>query len=600
MSRCGAVFLAFLAGIGCSTSAGPVPLDNPIDPNLTPETRSLHTALQRMTAASTFAFGQHIPDWASDSTGGGGVGISDWEATTGTRPPFHEWDWIVILGGPEGNYITRPGVVNLIKQEYQEGAFIGFSWHLENPALEGQPGNDYRSHDSVPVVPRLLPGGDLHQHYIDNYLSAFADALDDLHINGVRIPIIMRPYHEPGWLELDQNGNAVDGFWWNWCTVEEYKALWRMTVEYFRDTRQLNNLLWAYSPNRPSTQEFYDARYQEEYIDICGVDMYLRATDPNPDFATALSFAITRGQADGKIVAFTELGGRDLSSSGSAGDDWYSNKMYNQLAPHAADFAFAQTWANWGNGNWWVPPPSASPAKRQDFIDFLAMPEVNYLSEMLVEFGDLYSQPSLCSDADVVDPIGTRDYFDLAMYLDVSSNGCGLAVQSPLTQTDLLGLDTAWNGVVNSVAIDGPDAVIVNATASPSGFLTIRGTERADISAQAAFGFRVTDLDGAYANGVTFVQTGPEFLWHEGPLTSVSGSYSSPLAIEPALVADNTDVRGWGIQLYGASAGQTSRLLIELYAVTPSCGWTDIVAPFGEVDAADLATFLAELVLQCP
>ena len=579
--------------------AGPTPSAEPIDPDLTAETRSLHAALQAMTAAPTIQFGQHLADWASAVQNTGQVVISDWEATAGSRPAFHEWDWIVALNGSAGNYTTNFAAVNRIRQQYEEGAFIGFCWHLPNPALEGQPGNNYDRHDDEPAVPRLLPGGDLHDHYVDNYLDPFADMLEQLHADGTPIPIIMRPYHEPGFLQVNGSGQATAGFWWNWSSPEEYMALWRMTVEYFRDTRNLHNLLWAYSPNWPSSQNYYDRWYQADYVDICGGDQYRSPFDQNPEFSTPLSYAITRGQADGKIVAYTEMGAQGLAQAGGAGNDWWHGRVYAELAPSASDVAYALTWANWGADQFYIPPPNAPAAARADFNAFLATDEINHFAEMRAEFGDIYATVARCSSSDIAEPIGVADAFDAIEYARRFGAGCDGGTDSPIDQSDLLGFQTAWLGSVNSVSPDGNDAVLVSVTASSEGFVAIQSTRAVSASGFAALGLFVEPVSQSFSSGVLFAQTGPGWVWHEGPVAGVATAVENALSIDPQTLAHPSDVRGWGVQLYGANAFQNATLRISPLTEPAQCGAADVAAPIGVLDGDDVNAFMAELLAGC-
>src|SRR5690606_5740297 len=81
-------------------------------------------------------------------------------------------------------------------------------------------------------------------------------------------PVIFRPFHE------------FDGdfFWWGapYSSPTEFKELWKFTVTYLRDTLNVHNLLYAYSPdNSYTTKAGYLSRYPgDEYVDILGMDNY--------------------------------------------------------------------------------------------------------------------------------------------------------------------------------------------------------------------------------------------------------------------------------------------------------------------------------------
>ena len=58
------------------------------------------------------------------------------------------------------------------------------------------------------------------------------------------------------------------------CTADDYKSLWKIMREKF-DAKGVDNVVWAYSPDRCSSAEQYMARYPgDEYVDILGADVY--------------------------------------------------------------------------------------------------------------------------------------------------------------------------------------------------------------------------------------------------------------------------------------------------------------------------------------
>src|SRR5665648_1159720 len=114
----------------------------------------------------------------------------------------------------------------------------------------------------------MLPGGEKHELY-KQYLDKLAAFMLSLKTDqGTFIPVFFRPFHE----------HTGSWFWWgkNLCTVGEYKALWRFTVNYLRETKNIHHLLYAYSTDRFTTSEEYLERYPgDDLIDLVAFDLYL-------------------------------------------------------------------------------------------------------------------------------------------------------------------------------------------------------------------------------------------------------------------------------------------------------------------------------------
>ena len=126
-----------------------------------------------------------------------------------------------------------------------------------------------------------MPGGELHEKYksILQRVGEYARNLTGVY--GENIPVIFRPFHE------------YDGswFWWgaNHCTPDEFKELYRFTVTYLRDTLQVHNFIYAFSPDcKFKTLEEFLVRYPgDEYVDLIGMDNYwdLRYESEKPEVA---------------------------------------------------------------------------------------------------------------------------------------------------------------------------------------------------------------------------------------------------------------------------------------------------------------------------
>ena len=60
-------------------------------------------------------------------------------------------------------------------------------------------------------------------------------------------------------------------------SADDFKALWQYVHDYLTETKGVDNLLFAYSPNYPldGSKENYLATYPgDKYVDIMGYDAY--------------------------------------------------------------------------------------------------------------------------------------------------------------------------------------------------------------------------------------------------------------------------------------------------------------------------------------
>ncbi len=116
------------------------------------------------------------------------------------------------------------------------------------------------------AVKHILKGGKEHEKFITwvDKVANFALSLKS-GMWGKKIPIIFRPFHE----------HTGKWFWWGDgnCTADEYKALWRMTVDRLR-ARGVDNFIYAYSPDNFKSKEHYLDFYPgHDYVDILGHDI---------------------------------------------------------------------------------------------------------------------------------------------------------------------------------------------------------------------------------------------------------------------------------------------------------------------------------------
>lgn len=197
-----------------------------------------------------------------------------------------------------------------IKEAYKRGGIITLSLHLRNP-LTGE------SFNTGSPVKDIIPGKQ-HSEKLTAILDSVAQYFGNLKDNnGNSIPIIFRPWHE-------QNGNH---FWWgkNRCTIDEYKTLFRFTVEYLRDAKKVHNFLYAFSPGDYNNFENYMERYPgDDCVDIIGLDSY---GDDSKEYTDRLKYYLHKmvdiAQKKNKIAAITEFGFK--LSEDSAGIEYCKN-----------------------------------------------------------------------------------------------------------------------------------------------------------------------------------------------------------------------------------------------------------------------------------
>lgn len=197
-------------------------------------------------------------------------GFSDTYDMTGDYPAVTGWE----IGHVEkGNPFSLDSVYfDNIRQGVAEiharGGISTISWHADN-ILTGGSTWDCSRND---VVASILPGGSHHEAYLTylyrvaNFLLSLRDEQDE------PIPVVLRLYHE----------QTQSWFWWgaDFCTPEQYKELWRMTVSHLRDTCGVHNVLYAYSPTDVTDAAHYLERYPgDEWIDVVGFDLYCFGTD---------------------------------------------------------------------------------------------------------------------------------------------------------------------------------------------------------------------------------------------------------------------------------------------------------------------------------
>jgi len=314
--------------------AGPAPIDH----DATAETRALFVNLRRL-AREHVLFG-HQDDLAYGVLWSGEPGRSDVKEAAGSYPAVYGWD----AGGLERDASANLDGVAFERQRawiaegFARGGVVTLSWHMRNPVTGGN------AWDTTAAAGAILPGGPQHERYTQ-WLDRFADYVKSLRApmrqragGDVLVPVVFRPFHETsgGW------------FWWGarHATPDEYRRLWRFTVEYLRDRKGVHNLLWAYSTDVFDSTAQYLARYPgDAWVDVLGFDDYQSVRTPatRAVFARRLRDVVELAEARGKIPALTETGVEAVPDS-----IWWTRTLLAGITadPVGRRIAWALVWRN--------------------------------------------------------------------------------------------------------------------------------------------------------------------------------------------------------------------------------------------------------------
>jgi mannan endo-1,4-beta-mannosidase len=222
----------------------------------------------------------------------------------GKTPVIYSTDWGFAKDGNTDSYLARQDIVDEAIRQNKLGAIVTICWHAVPPTANEpvtfQPLPGFDSSALASVQGKLLdqqfkdiltPGTPLYKHWcaqVDS-IAVYLKKLQDAHV-----PILWRPYHE-------MNG---DWFWWGgrqgeYSTIRLYRQLFDRLVNHHK----LNNLIWIWSVDRPSTppRKFSNFYVGNEYLDILALDVY--GSDFNQNYYDSLL-----ALSNGKPVVLGEVG----------------------------------------------------------------------------------------------------------------------------------------------------------------------------------------------------------------------------------------------------------------------------------------------------
>ena len=307
-----------------------------IDVGATKETSALYKNLHRLSEKQTLFGHQHATEyghgWEGDEN------RSDVKSVTGSHPAVIGIDFNGITSGSAASIQHNKKQLKKIAEDtYSRGGVITAAWHFSNPVSKG--GFYWVDSVSKPAVKYIIPGGTAHQQYKE-ILKEIGDWANHLKgADGKAVPVIFRPYHE-----LDG-----DWFWWGkaHCTKEEFVSLWQFTVTYLRDSLQVHNFIYAFSPdNTFLTEKQFLERYPgDKWVDMVGMDNY---GDMGRDGKYNLKAAIKKlkivdryAKKTGKLAAFTETGLESIPNS-----TWWTETLLKVMRAEAFRLCYVLVWRN--------------------------------------------------------------------------------------------------------------------------------------------------------------------------------------------------------------------------------------------------------------
>lgn len=306
-----------------------------IDAAATNETKKLFRNLDELSRQHILFGHQHATEYGHGWSGD--PDRSDVKSVTGSHPAVIGVDFSGLSGRPDSEIEkTKEALRKNITETYNRGGLTTVSWHFLNPASGG--GFYWNDTISAPAVSLIIPGGSHHEKY-KSILATIAGLARSLKgKDGTLAPVIFRPYHE-----FDGNW-----FWWgkSHCTTDEFKTLWRFTVSYLRDSLQVHNFIYAFSPDCLFTSEeaFLERYPGDEWVDMVGMDDYADFGRDGYNLDAGLKklkIVSDYAKKAGKLAAFTETGLESIPNP-----NWWTDVLLKTLKTKDLQLCYVLVWRN--------------------------------------------------------------------------------------------------------------------------------------------------------------------------------------------------------------------------------------------------------------
>ena len=377
------LMLTIMVFVGCRKQN---PNDPLADSGRTQRTENLLTNLIAQGDSGVYMFGHHDDTvygigWEADYDNDSTIAEkSDVKSVCNDYPAVLSFDLGHIELGADKNLDGVPfkRIKDEIINHFNHGGMITLSWHLNNPLSGGTAWvADSLKGIEKHTVAAVLEGGEKHELFL-SWLDRVADFLNSLETPyGVRVPVVFRPWHE----------HTGSWFWWgqDFCTPEQYKKLWEMTVERLKD-KDVVNALYAYSPGTEpnGNADQYLERYPgDDIIDVMGLDCYCSAADADTAKVALYTHTLDKNLAmvvkvakeHHKAAALTETGYEGIKIS-----NWWTEALATVLAKHPISYVLVWRNARERPQHHFAPYPGHS--STTNFIEFYNLEETLFLQDV--------------------------------------------------------------------------------------------------------------------------------------------------------------------------------------------------------------------------
>jgi len=348
------------------------------DPKATKETVNLYKNLKKVMDRGYMVGHQddlaYGVNWKYES------GRSDVKDVTGDYPAVYGWELGHLEIGADTNLDGVPfrKMRSFIKDGYERGGVITISWHGNNPMT----GESAWAPQEGTVI-SILPGGEKHEIF-NGQLDRIADFMLSLKGNkGELIPVVFRPFHEHtgGW------------FWWGTKTPDdEYKSLFRYTVDYLKNTKKVHNLLYVYNTGTEfsNAEEFLKRYPGDDVVDMVSFDTYQRG-DASVDSSYTRGLDLRLGIIEqvaaekDKIALLGETGYSQIPYP-----EWWTKRLLPGIGNHRISYVLF--WRNAGykareNEIEYYVPYDGQPSA-PDFVKFYELPQTLFQKD--ITFAEMY------------------------------------------------------------------------------------------------------------------------------------------------------------------------------------------------------------------